>query len=221
MKNNTLLIFDCDGTLLDTFSLIMESVKLTFERYLKNHKLTEDERIAFFGPSLKFSFSKYVPKKQVDDMISKYRQISKELTKKYVKAFPNIFELLTILKKEGYKLSILSNKVTDAIVFGLKLTNIDSFFDKIVGYEQLVVPKPDANGIDLILNHYQVKPEHIYLIGDTIIDIQTGKNSSHLVKTVGVTWCNTSKETFQQVSADYIIDNPLELLTILEDKNDI
>ena len=74
MKNKY-IIFDCDGTLLNTYPLIMESFKRTFKNYLPDYLLTEDELNSFFGPSLRLTFLRYFDESMVDDVIKYYRKI--------------------------------------------------------------------------------------------------------------------------------------------------
>ena len=81
------IIFDCDGTVLDTYQLIIETVYQTFAKMLPNYPLTYEEADAFFGPLLADTFSKYAKdKKQLNELIECYRVISNNLMEKYIKA---------------------------------------------------------------------------------------------------------------------------------------
>ena len=215
MKTNKIVVFDCDGTLLNTFPLIMESFRRTFKEFIPEHKLTEDELVSFFGPSLRLTFSKYVSEDKVDYVMEEYRKISRRLMPTWTRAFPGIVDLLDYLYENNYRISILSNKAYDMIMYGLELTRIDRYFDIVIGYDQMDNPKPSPDGINVIKRYYH-QDNNIYLIGDTAIDILTGKNATN-VKTVGVTWCNTKYEEFKKLGADYIINHPLELINILEE----
>lgn len=212
--NNKIIIFDCDGTLVDTFTLIEKTVCLTFEKMLPNYPLTLEEAHSFFGPFLNDSFKKYAKtKEEIDQLVECYREINEELMEKYIYAYDGIKDLLNKLKEKNYKIAIVSNKVTDAVVKGLKICSIDQYFDLIVGAEKLKQAKPDPDGIHQVLTYF--KKEEAYMIGDTIIDIQTGQNAK--VKTIGVTWCQTKKETFTEVGADYVVNHPSQILKIIEE----
>ena len=116
------IIFDCDGTVLDTYQLIIETVYQTFAKMLPNYPLTYEEADAFFGPLLADTFSKYAKdKKQLNELIECYRVISNNLMEKYIKAFPGILDLLKDLKMRNYKIAIVSNKVSDAVKKGLDI----------------------------------------------------------------------------------------------------
>lgn len=215
MKNKY-IIFDCDGTLLNTYPLIMESFKRTFKNYLPDYLLTEDELNSFFGPSLRLTFLRYFDESMVDDVIKYYRKINRSLMPEWINVFEGIIDLLEYLKQNEYPISILSNKAYDMIMYGLELTNIAHYFDVVIGYEQMPQHKPHPAGIEVIKDFYKTNNnDDIYLIGDTLIDINTATNAN--INSVGVTWCITKKEDFIKGNAKYIINKPSELIKILEE----
>ena len=215
MKNKY-IIFDCDGTLLNTYPLIMESFKRTFKNYLPDYLLTEDELNSFFGPSLRLTFLRYFDESMVDDVIKYYRKINRSLMPEWINVFEGIIDLLEYLKQNQYPISILSNKAYDMIMYGLELTNIAHYFDVVIGYEQMPQHKPHPAGIEVIKDFYKTSNnDNIYLIGDTLIDINTATNAN--INSVGVTWCITKKEDFIKGNAKYIINKPSELIKILEE----
>lgn len=215
MKNKY-IIFDCDGTLLNTYPLIMESFKRTFKNYLPDYLLTEDELNSFFGPSLRLTFLRYFDESMVDDVIKYYRKINRSLMPEWINVFEGIIDLLEYLKQNEYPISILSNKAYDMIMYGLELTNIAHYFDVVIGYEQMPQHKPHPAGIEVIKDFYKTNNnDNIYLIGDTLIDINTAINAN--INSVGVTWCITKKEDFIKGNAKYIINKPSELIKILEE----
>lgn len=211
MKNK-IIIFDCDGTLLDTFLLIEKTVFATFEKMLPNYNLTLEEAHSFFGPYLDDSFKRYAnTKEEVDELVKCYREINEEIMDQYICAYEGIKELLVELKKEEYKIAIVSNKVTEAVVKGLEICKIKKYFDLVVGAEKLKAAKPDPDGIYQVLDKFGKKDA--VMIGDTIIDINTGKNAG--IKTIGVTWCKTTRAEFESNGASYVVDHPQEILKIV------
>ncbi len=215
MKNKY-VVFDCDGTILNTYPLIMETFKRTFKKYLPEHNLTQEELDSFFGPSLRLTFLKYFEEEKVDEVIKGYREINRALMPTWINAFDGIVELLDYLKQNGYPISILSNKAYDMIMLGLELTNLVPYFDTVIGYEQMPEHKPDPSGIEVIKKFYNIEDnDNIYLIGDTLIDIKTALNAK--INSVGVTWCITKREMFEEANTKYIIDKPSELIKILEE----
>ena len=212
---NKVIIFDCDGTVINTYPLIMEAFKKTFKELLPNKVLTQDELNSFFGPSLTNTFSRYFKEESLNNVIEIYRNYSKELMPIMLHAFDNIINLLEALKNKGYHLAILSNKAYDMLLYGLELANMANYFEIIIGYEQMSIPKPNPSGLKVIKEYFG-KDLKYYFVGDTLIDIETAKNEKD-VTSIGVTWCITKKEDFVNYNTDFVVDNPLEILSIVED----
>lgn len=214
MKNKV-IIFDCDGTILDTFSLIEKTVYLTFEKLLPNYPLTKEEAHSFFGPLLDDSFKKYAKtEEELKNLIDCYRTINDSLMEEYITSYDGIYELLKALKEQRFILTIASNKVTEAVMLGLKICHLEEFFDLIIGAEKMKEPKPSPDAIYQILKFYNI--DDAIMVGDTIIDIKTGQNAN--IKTIGVTWCKTKREEFIKNKATYVVDKPKEILDIVSGK---
>ena len=217
-KYSDVVIFDCDGTLLDTYGLIMYITRKVLEEQFPARTFTEEEVDAFFGPLLDESFAKYSddPEK-VKTCIEEYRRYNVLYHPEYVKAYDGIKELLENLKMLGFKNVIVSNKITKAVKMGIKIAGIDKYIDEIYGAEKLAKPKPDPDGIMQVINNYSL--DKVLFVGDTNFDIECGKNVKELhpnLKTVGVTLCKTTRAEFEELGADYIIDDPNELLEVLD-----
>lgn len=212
-KTPNVIIFDCDGTVLDTYNLIIQVVIKTFKEVFPEYPMTEQEADTFFGPFLNDSFRRYVKTEtEVDYCVERYRYYSEKLMEEYVTAYDGIEDLLKWLKEKNFKIAIVSNKVTSAIIQGLDICQITKYFDYIVGAEKLKKAKPDPDGIYQVMNHYQI--DRSVLIGDTIIDLKTGQNAN--IPVIGVTWCRTSKDTFMNNGAVYTASHPSEIKRVLE-----
>lgn len=215
MQKNKVIAFDCDGTLLNTYNLIQETFKIIFKELFPDYNVTQEELESFFGPGLGETFGKYVnTKEEVDYCISRYRYLNQKIMDKYIECFDGIEDMLIYLKENGYRVMIVSNKVSHAVMQGLVLCHVDQYIEKIIGYE-MITPKPDPDGIYQAMKMYDV--DTLLFVGDTSIDMKTGVNAS--VPTVGVTWCKSTKEQLYQAGATYVIDKPSELIEILEKEN--
>ena len=102
---------------------------------------------------------------------------------------------------------------SDSVKKGLEICNITKYFDLIVGAEKLSIAKPDPNGIYKVQEYFNTLDA--IMIGDTIIDIKTGQNAG--IKTIGVTWCQTTKEEFINNNATYVVEHPKEILELIEE----
>lgn len=196
-----ILIFDLDGTVLDTFKLIRASFIHTFEKHLPEHQYTEEELASYFGPVLDETFGNLVSDaEKVEEMINTYRKFNLSNHDRFVSAFPDSRKILSQLKEEGYTIAILSNKRSDAILLGLEVVGFLDFFDLIVGSDDVKNVKPDPEGIYKILAHFN--SDKAIMIGDTAYDMQAAKNAD--IISIGVTWALTSSEELQINGADYV-----------------
>ena len=217
-KVNKVIVFDCDGTILNTYKLIEKATCQVFDEMIPDYKYTMDEIHAFFGPLVDDSFRKYVKEEDLAKVIARYRELCTLYQKDYVKLYPGIKELLEKLKHADYTIIILSNKITAAIQEGLEVTGITHLIDEIYGAEKLKEVKPSPLGIyQVIEDHYVDKA---LIVGDSKYDIEAANNAKAVfpkVRSVGVTWCVTTSQDFKEAMADYIIDFPEELLKVVNE----
>lgn len=208
-----LVLFDCDGTVLDTFLLIEKVVIKTFKKLYPDYPMTIEEAHTFFGPYIVDTLKKYTKtEEELNICLTEYQKNYDELSSTYTVVYDGIIELLEYLKQNNYKIAIVSNKKTSVVLQGLIDCKINTYFDIIVGADLMTKAKPDPNGIIFAMNKFNIKDA--YMIGDTATDIQTGLNAN--IPTIGVTWCVTTKEELKNAKATYVVDHPKEIIKILE-----
>lgn len=211
-KINTVL-FDLDGTLIDTNELIISSFLHTLEHYYPNRYKREDV-LPFLGPTLWETFEPMDPTK-VDEMIATYRKYNLAHHDTFVTEFPTVLETVKILKERGYKVGIVTTKLSDVVMKGLKLTKLDSYFDVIVALDHVEKAKPDPEPIFNALKQLGSQPEEAIMVGDNYHDILAGKNAG--TKTAGVAWTIKGRDYLEKFDPDYILEEMADLLKILGD----
>jgi pyrophosphatase PpaX len=211
-----IVIFDLDGTVVDTYPVIRKTLIEVFDKYLPNLEYDEDLLMSFFGPTLYDSFMKLTNNddKQAQFLIDEYRKINKRYYETEIKLFENAYSTLEYLEK-GHVLAILSNRVQSLVEVGLKVTKIDKFFKIVLGIDRLKKPKPHPDGINQILEKY--KNKKAVFVGDAITDVQCAKAAG--IISIGITWALTKRAEFEEVGADYIVDSFTELKKVLEEIN--
>lgn len=171
------LIFDCDGTLLDTIT----DVILSFNEALDvcgfpKHPVAYYDN--YIGGNLETIVSGLLPQSavsrlNVEAVKAKYREIYGNSSKTNTKPYPGIMTLLKEWKTEGYLIAINTNKgqqLTEALID--KLFKKD-FFDAIVGYSEERPSKPDPYGVDMICRELHAERQNCVYIGDGKSDVQT------------------------------------------------
>lgn len=207
----TTILFDLDGTLIDTNELIISSFLHTLEHYYPSQYKREDV-LPFLGPTLKETFEKMDDNK-VDEMIATYRKYNLEHHDSIVTDFPTVLETIQILKEKGYKIGIVTTKLSDTVQKGLKVTKLDPYFDVVVALDHVEKAKPDPEPIFNALAQLESTPEETIMVGDNYHDILAGKNAG--TKTAGVAWSIKGREYLEQYNPDYIFDEMSDLLKVL------
>ena len=218
-KNGKLLLFDYDGTLVDSAKMIIEGTIEAFKRCRLT--IPEPEEIkAGIGQKLDIAIKSYLPlehKGTLDEVIRQYRQwyVEKDLEgKQFEPLFENVKPVLEILHQDGWNLGIATNKSLRGLSRGLQHHKIERFFSIIMTTDNFT-PKPNKAMAMHALKKLKVKNSDAFMIGDTIHDIKMGKNAQ--INTIGVTWGYNSIEELQQSKADYIINHPNKLFKILRE----
>ncbi|MFC4322438.1 pyrophosphatase PpaX [Litchfieldia salsa] len=210
MKINTLL-FDLDGTLINTNDLIISSFMHTLEQYYPNQYKREDV-LKFIGPSLHDTFVT-MDENRVEEMINTYREHNHANHDLLVKEYEGVYDTIKQLHEKGYKLGIVTTKVRSTVTMGLKLTGLDEFFDVIVTLDDVKNAKPDPEPIQLALSQLNSQADESIMVGDNYHDILAGKNAGTL--TAGVAWTIKGKDYLATFDPDYMLEHMNDLLTII------
>lgn len=210
MKIDTVL-FDLDGTLINTNELIIASFLHTLEHYFPKEYKREDV-IQFIGPSLHDSFGRLNPEK-MDEMIEMYRTFNHERHDELVEEYDTVFETVKQLHEKGYKLAIVTTKRGETARMGLKLTGLDQFFDVIVAIDDVQKVKPDPEPLLKALDALNSSPEKAIMVGDSQYDILGGKNTG--TKTAGVAWTIKGREFLAEYGPDVMLETMADILEYL------
>lgn len=211
MKKNFVVIFDLDGTVLNTDTLIFKSFEHVFKKYFPEHKLTNEELLSFLGPSLKASFSRFTNDK-VEECIEYYREFNHSHHEDYVTIYSHVKEVLEELKAKGYPLAIVTTKVKDAALIGLDLFDLTKYFDVILGMNEVKNIKPDPEGINKALEATNCVKG--VMIGDNKSDILAGKNAD--IYTIAVKWSPKGYQEMLEIKPDLLIDDMSEIVEFIE-----
>ena len=208
------LLFDLDGTLIDTNELIIKSFLHTLEHY-RPGEYTREHVLEFIGPPLADSFLKVEPER-VDEMIQHYRAFNHEMHDELVEEYEGVYETIEQLHKQGYKMAIVTTKIRKTAMMGLKLTGLDQFFDVVIGLDDVENAKPDPEPLIKALNQLGSKKESAMMIGDSHSDVLAGKNLG--IPTAVVGWSIKGEEKIRTFEADYILSTMRDLIAIVGDK---
>lgn len=172
------LVFDMDGTLIDTDNIIINIwTELLKKYYGKDYKIDIELIKTFSGPPINETFNKMFPNLNHDEIKRVYNDISIKYYDKFLEGFPNFKDILNKFYKEGYKLSIFTNKNKERSIYCLKKLNIFHLFDILVCAEDVKFNKPNPEGLYKIKEFYQCNLDEMIYIGDTLYDYKVAKNA--------------------------------------------
>ena len=204
------VLFDLDGTLIDTNELIIDSFKHTFE-VLKKPVPTREKIISCFGEPLYETMNKFFD--DADEAVEIYREFNLKYHDDRISSYKNASEMLENLKNKGYKLAIVTSKNRSTALRGLKYLKILDYFEVLVSSDEVENHKPHPEPVLKACEILEVSPKNSIMVGDSIYDIMSGRNAGS--KTCGVCY-SFMKDKLLEMKADYYIEALIEILDIVQ-----
>lgn len=213
MKEIKLIILDFDGTLGDTADLIIRTMQATIKE-LNLPSRTDKECGDMIGLRLieipNVLFPEYGDISEL--YASTYRRLFHEFnTEGAVVLYPNVMETLLELKRRGKTLTIASSRSHASLAEYIESLGLSDVISYILGANDVKEGKPNPEAIFKTLERFNFNADEAIMIGDTVFDINMGKNAG--VRTCGVTYGNGSRESL--ADADWIIDDFGRLLELI------
>ncbi len=219
-----LVIFDLDGTLIDSRLDLVHSVNAAL-RHIGRPELPEDVIASYVGDGAPILIQRALGGEQVDDATVRrglefFLKYYREHKLDHTTVYPGIAQALAAIQnlasppKNGTprKLAVLTNKPVVPSRAIVEALGLGRFFSQIYGGNSFPTKKPDPEGARKLLEEYDVQPQHAAIIGDSHVDIETGRNAG--MATVGVTY-GFSPHTLEKEPPDVLVDHPRELAEVL------
>jgi len=207
------VLLDLDGTLIQSTEVIMETFKITFDKFFKGVTLTDDVLTSFLGSTLFKTFELYMDSTHdIHTLVSFYRETSERLMKDNLKAYPHAKELLEGLRSQGVKIGIVTSKMREVARDHLTLVGLEGYIDHIVGYEDVTLHKPDKEPLQKALTFFNVDKEDAMYVGDHENDILAAKNAEMM--SCLVSYSHRLKEALGYFP-DYVVDDLIHILEVL------
>lgn len=214
---NKLVIFDLDGTLLNTIDDIADNInKMLFKFGFPKRSIEELKQ--FVGNGARNLVKKSLPNGVSDDKLEECLALYNDLYTKSgspkTKLYDGMGEVLLALKERGYKLAILTNKPQPTTDEVYKKYLSEYNFDMVVGQTSGKKIKPDPETTFEIMKTLLCEKENTYFVGDGETDVQTSLNA--LVTGVAVLWGFRTKEQLLSAGAKVFVTEPKQLLSIIK-----
>lgn len=207
------LLFDFDGTLLNTNDLIIQTfMQVLNERFPGQY--SPKDCLKFIGPSLKQTFNDIAPGEE-EALIAKYRAWNIEHHDELVSQYPDVVSTLEQLKAQGIRLAIVSTKRNDTIDRGLSILGVTHLFDVRIGTDDVKNVKPDPEPVLLAMERLGIAKEDAIMIGDNSHDIEAGHRAG--VRAAGVAWAIKGEAYLQQYQPEYMLQHMTDLFDIVKE----
>ena len=212
------IIFDFDGTVADTIPAICEGVNLTMEAFgLPLHTIEEVATYINNGPRM--LITRALPKEKqndealIDRALAHYNLAYQTVCMHTDHPYDGIKELIERLRREGYRIGVLSNK-QDFLVRPMCESVLENGFDAVLGSLPDHPAKPHPYLSQKIAAMLDVEPTECIMIGDSDVDIRTAQNADMLH--IGVTWGYRDAEFLRANGAANLVDTPDALYTAIK-----
>ncbi len=205
-----LILFDLDGTLLQSTKIILDVFESIIKSYF-NVDLDDKTLTSFLGYTLWQTFEKYTDDQAlIDEIVVEYRKQTEALIHERLESYPNALETINYYKGHNIKVGIVTSKINRVALSHLKLVGLDQAIDHIVGFDDCEVHKPNPEPLLKALKYFNVEAKDALYVGDHENDIIAARNAG--IESCAVTYSNRLEEMLAE-QPTYVIDD----LSNLED----
>ncbi len=209
------VIFDLDGTLLDTLKDLYEAVNFALRSFSFPER-TIDEVRSFIGNGVKKLMERSTPEntdKETDEKcLNSFRAYYLEHMRDNTAPYEGILEILDILKKKGIKTAVVSNKLHEAVE-GLCEEYFGSGIENAKGVSNEGERKPNPVNVLKVIDDFSLLKEECIYVGDSEVDVMTAHKAG--LECIGVTWGFRSENELRAAGAEFIIYSPEELFNLI------
>lgn len=206
------VLFDLDGTIMDTNELIIE----TFLHVLKDIAplpFTREQIIPKMGTTLEQQMREFSHRDQIDDLVLAYREYNTQRHDEMVKPFPYVVEVLSNMHAAGLQLGVVTTKIRQTTERALKLFDMYDFMDVIITVDDVTYPKPDPEPVRKAMEALGANPSTTLMVGDSPADILSGNAAG--AQSCAVAWSLKGEQLLQQYHPRHIIHDMRDLYTLV------
>lgn len=210
-----LIIFDMDGTILNTLEDLKNSLNYVLQQAGYQTRTLGEVR-TFVGNGIRKTIERALPsdieEEKVDELFSLFMDYYAIHNTDNIKPYNGVIELLKKLKHLGYKTAVVSNKQNSAVK-SLCKKFFTGLFDVEIGEKENIAKKPEPDEVNEVLKILNIDRTKSIYIGDSEVDIQTAQNSK--MKSIIVDWGFRDRKFLYEHGAEVIVSNPSEILNII------
>ncbi|MBX3146697.1 MAG: HAD-IA family hydrolase [Gemmatimonadales bacterium] len=214
MIRTTTVLFDLDGTLLDSIQLIIDS----YHHSLATHGLparSDAEWLAGIGTPLRVQFRDWAHDPALfDALVATYREYNISNHDARCCGYPGAVEMVQAIRNRGLRTGLVTSKQRAGAERGLRLLGLDAAMDVLVGADDVVNPKPHPEPLIKAADHLAVDPRSAIYVGDSVHDMESGRAAG--MRTAAALWGPFSQSDLTRTQPDYWLETPADLITLLQ-----
>ena len=204
------ILFDFDGTLINTNDLIFKSYEVAFQEVF-NRKIEMEEILTLYGRPLYPSLKQYG--EEGERLYKIYRQFNETHHDELVKNFPGVYEGIKKFNRGGYKLGIVTSKRLHLVKRGLDILGLSDVFEVIITPDNTKETKPHPEPILLGCEKLGVSPKNSIYVGDSVFDMQAGQAAG--TELCAVKYSVTPKDDLLKFNPMFFVNTIDELANLL------
>jgi pyrophosphatase PpaX len=215
-----MILFDLDGTLVDTTELILASFAWTFQHHLPGRLPARDALIHTFGRSLPAVLRELAVEHDDGDpdvltaqMLATYRDFQLERHDTLIQPFPGVAEMLRELRARQRRLGLVTSKREGFARRGLAVFGLEALFEVAVFHDDTTRHKPQPEPLLLAAERAGLMPGDVVYVGDSIHDVAAGRAAG--MRTVAVLWGPFDRAVLERAGPDHFVERPEDLVALL------
>ncbi len=213
MPNIQTVLFDLDGTLIDSIQLILES----YHHTLATHGISprsDEEWLRGVGTPLTAQFAEWREDQQrFEALIATYREYNLANHDRMVQVYPGIADVVRAIKAMGRQTGLVTSKNRPGAIRGLKLVGLEPYLDVLVCADEVGNPKPHPEPVEKAVALLGATKASTVYVGDSIHDMISGRAAG--VQTAAVLWGPFRRTHLQAAEPDYWLETPADLLALV------
>jgi len=208
------VLFDLDGTLIDSIRLILDS----YHHTLTQHNLparSDEEWLRGVGTPLHVQFSQWHDSPEMlEAMIATYREFNLKHHDRMVTVYPGVVEAVRQIKSSGIQTGLVTSKNRQGALRGLALVGLEALMDVMVCADEVSNPKPHPEPVEKAVALLGADPGRTVYVGDSIHDMHSGRAAG--VKTAAALWGPFGRSHLESAGPDYWLEKPEDLVGLVQ-----
>ena len=213
------VLFDLDGTLVDTTDLILQSFAHAFDVHLPGRLPSRTDLVSTFGRSLPAALEEMAalngaanPRRLAGEMLETYRDFQRLHHDTLIRPFDGIGDVLASLEARGHRLGVVTSKMQHFARRGMRLFDLERHFDVAVFHDDVTRHKPDPEPLLEAARRAGIAPADAVYVGDSTHDVVAGRAAG--MTTVAVLWGPFERAVLEAVGPHFVVATPAELAAL-------